>query len=305
MNHNRPPDDYSRAVFVTAVRSINQVRTAQRLISSIRSFGGSLSGAPIRVYHATPDLPSGQFMSGDNLSLHPLRLPVNMSSYWFAEKVAACAHAEEMVGADFPVLIWISPDTLVLQEPTGFLLEYPHQIALRPVHIRNIGQKSDENLSPYWKAIYTYFGIEPISYTVKSFIGEEFLRAYFNTHAFSVNPAPGLMKTWWKAFSDLAVDPTFQDQLCQDIPPRVFLHQAVFSTLVAGQFPANGIRILPPEYNYPYNLHDRVPDQHRLASLNEVVTVCCEERVLDPDAIHDIEIHEPLTSWFRHWNQSL
>jgi len=61
------------------------------------------------------------------------------------------------------------------------------------------------------------------------------------------------------------------------------------------------IRILPAEYNYPYNLQSRVPPERRARALNDLVTVACEDRSMDPAAMDDIEVREPLLSWLAAW----
>jgi hypothetical protein len=55
--------------------------------------------------------------------------------------------------------------------------------------------------------------------------------------------------------------------------------------------------MLPPDYNYPYNLHQSVPPDRRAAALNDLVCIAYENRLLDPNQVDDIAIHEPLRSW--------
>jgi hypothetical protein len=57
------------------------------------------------------------------------------------------------------------------------------------------------------------------------------------------------------------------------------------------------IRMLPPDYSYPYNLHQVVPPDRRALALNDLVSIAYEDRSLDPDVVDDIAIHEPLRSW--------
>jgi hypothetical protein len=72
------------------------------------------------------------------------------------------------------------------------------------------------------------------------------------------------------------------------------------STLVASRLEPAQVRILPPNYNYPYNLHQQVPDDRRVAALNELVCFAYEERDISPDAVSDVRIHEPLRSWLKN-----
>jgi hypothetical protein len=54
---------------------------------------------------------------------------------------------------------------------------------------------------------------------------------------------------------------------------------------------------LPPEYDYPYNLHPSVPLDRRALALDDLVTVAYDDRSLDPRVADDIDVHEPLRSW--------
>jgi hypothetical protein len=61
--------------------------------------------------------------------------------------------------------------------------------------------------------------------------------------------------------------------------------------------PADRIRLLPPTYSYPYNLHASVPAPHRAKVLNDLVTVVYEDRLPELGRSGDIEVREPLRSW--------
>ena len=69
------------------------------------------------------------------------------------------------------------------------------------------------------------------------------------------------------------------------------------SALLATGLEPGRIRVLPPDYNYPYNLHQAVPFDRRAATLNDLVCITYEDRSLDPNVVDDIDIHEPLGSW--------
>jgi len=71
----------------------------------------------------------------------------------------------------------------------------------------------------------------------------------------------------------------------------------LLSTLVATSVDPARLRILPPYYNYPYNLQDRIPSDRRLAIINEAVCFTYEDRPIHPAAVTGIEVHEPLRAW--------
>jgi hypothetical protein len=67
--------------------------------------------------------------------------------------------------------------------------------------------------------------------------------------------------------------------------------------LVASSLDVQRIRSLPATYNYPYNLHDQVPEDRRAVALNDLVSFTFEGRTLHPGTVTDIQIREPLRSW--------
>jgi hypothetical protein len=169
--------------------------------------------------------------------------------------------------------------------------------AVRPVHMRNVGLPPEEPVDAFWRGIYTACGVEEMRLTVNAFVDGQRLRAYFNSHGFALRPSLGLCQRWYTLFERLVNDQDFQAEACADEPHRVFLFQALLSALLATAIAPQRLRILPPSYNYPYNLHERVSPEQRPAALNELVTFTFEGRSIHPQAVGDIEIREPLRSW--------
>jgi hypothetical protein len=163
--------------------------------------------------------------------------------------------------------------------------------------VKNVGLAAKAPLDGYWQKIYEAVGVRDTTAAVESFVEGERIRAYFNTHAFAVNPDKGMLREWYEAFSALVGNEDFQAGPCQGERHQVFLHQAVLSALLSAALPWERVRVLPPEYNYPYNLHESVPAERRARDLNDLVTVVYEDRPLAPAGIQDIEIREPLRSW--------
>jgi hypothetical protein len=217
--------------------------------------------------------------------------------YFFVDKAFACARAEEMLVSEDQSLIWIDPACLVINPPELYALDAAFDAAVRPVHITNVGLPSNAPLDGFWKGVYARIGIPEAGMTVQTFVDGLTIRAYFNSHAFSINPSRGLMRRWYAHFEALVRDETYQKRCCQDQTHRIFLHQAVLSALLASSVPAGRLRLLPPEYNYPYNLHQLVPFNLRAAALNDLVSITYEDRSLDPTIVEDIEIREPLRGW--------
>lgn len=256
---------------------------ASLMAASLREFGGPLADSPVWAF--------GSGKAG-GAELFPMP---DSGGFPFSGKVAACARAEELASGKYDTMIWIDPECLVVNPPVLYALEPPFRAAFRPVHIRNVGLPWGAVPDAYWSRVFRVAG-EP-DFPVESFVDGQRLRAYFNTHAFSVDPGIGLMGRWKAAFGELARDRDFTSGPCSDELHKVFLHQAVLSALAGSELGEKGIRILPPGYNYPYNLQEKVPAGKRAVSMEDLVTVAWEGRSLDPEDMADIAVREPLRSW--------
>lgn len=286
-----------RIIFITKVRTPAGKRAARLLIESIRSFGGDMSSHPVWVFDLDPQAMSLQDLDSAAVRIIPLVVPENLLNYHFGDKVYACARAEELAPAGVHSLVWIDLSCLVVNPPLLYALAREMDAAVRPVHIRNVGLREAEPLDTYWRGIYETVGVRDIEFVVESFVDRQRIRAYFNTHAFAVNPAERLLRSWLECFDRLTGDQEFQVSACQDDLHQIFLHQAILSALIAASLDTNRVRILPPDYNYPYNLHQSLSPDRRAEALNDLVSFTYEDRSIVPANVADIEIHEPLRSW--------
>jgi hypothetical protein len=264
------------AVFLTLVRTASERAKAQLLIDSIRSFGGELGRCPVWVFEKDPARAASKDLEGAGVEILPLDMPGTSRGYYFADKVLACARAEALAQAKARSLIWIASDCL---------------------NIRNVGLTPSEPLDEFWRGTYEAVGVRDVRSTVETFVDGQHIRAYYNSHVFAVNPAAGLLRRWYDCFEGLVCDEAFQARACQGEGHQVFLHQAVLSALLATSLEPGRLRLLPPTYSYPYNLHRSVPPERRARTLNELVCIAYEDRSLHPDQVSDIDIDEPLRSW--------
>lgn len=286
--------------FVTLVRSERGEQLARIVIEGLRAFGGPLHDCPVWVFSPDTDR-AWQVLPGlEDVRRLPLTLEVDHPPYPFAEKVYACAQAEEMAGPEVRSSVWLSLDCLIVNPPVLFdLAPSPDasgaDAAFRPVHHRNVGSLAQEPLNDFWQGVYRALGVEDMDHAVESFVDRETLRPYFNTHSFALNPEVGLARVWWDRFATLITDAAFQAGPCDNALHKIFLHQAILSTLVAQRLDWARVRLLPPEYNYPLNLLDEIPPVRRAARLNDLVTAVYE----DAFPWGEIEVREPLLSWLR------
>jgi hypothetical protein len=288
-----------KTVFVTVISFPHRERQAILLAESLRSFGGGLAGSPIWMFSPAPSerlVRDAERLAAD---LFPLKAPAGIAGYIFGAKVYACAEAERMAAADFGSVISIDPSCLVVQPPLLYGLGDDADAAVRPVHIRNVGSPADGPPDGYWAGIFRAAGVGDIRSTVESFVDGRRIRSYFNTHAFAVDPRKGLLHKWLELFTDLVRDDKFQERFCGDERHRVFLFQSVLSALLATRVDGRRLRLLPPDYNYPYNLHGEVPEDRKAYALDELTSFTYEGRSLAPRDVTDIGLGEPLKSWLR------
>jgi hypothetical protein len=288
------------AIFATVIQTADGKSRARLLIESLRAFGGSLQDCPFWLFATDPDIPCHD-LADESVQVFPLNIPASVSGYVFAEKVAACARAEELAAqqGETGALVSIDAECLIVNPPSLFALNSGMDAAVRPVHVRNVGLRATDPLDVYWQKIYESVGQPEVRFVVESFVDRQHLRAYFNSHAFSVNPRLGLMRRWLALFEQLVSDRPFQQAACADPFHQIFLFQALWSALLAASLSPERIRLLPPTYNYPYNLHAQVPAARRARALNDLVCLTYEGRSTNPDEIKDIDVTEPLRSWLQ------
>ncbi len=284
--------------FLTMFRSEAGERLARTVIESLRAFGGPLRDCPVWAFLLDPDRVPHALPGLEGVHRFPLVVEAGCPPYPFAEKVYAFARAEEMAGPEILSLVWLSLDCLVIQPPVLFDLGPVAGVpsaatAFRPVHHQNVGSPAHEPPDEFWQGIYRALEIDDMPHTVESFVDARTLRPYFNTHCFALSSALGLGRAWWAQFKAMVTDEAFQAGPCRDELHRIFLHQAVLSTLVAKQLPWERVRMLPPEYNYPLNLLDEMPADLRVPVLNRLVNAVYE----DAFPWGQIEVEEPLRSW--------
>jgi hypothetical protein len=284
-------------LFVSSARSEYGRACLRMLIDSLRTFGGEIGRSPCWIFDPQPEKKSFSDWKQPGVEVLPLHVPEAIEHYLFASKVSACAQAEAMMAGKANALVWIDPNCLVVNPPVLYSLGEEHDAAVRPVHIRNVGLPVGEPLDAFWRGIYKVVGVQDIEMSVQSFVDQQTLRAYFNSHALAVNPSLGLMQRWLEGFQALVCDQEFQSNACQDEAHQIFLFQALLSALLVASVGPRRLRILPPAYNYPYNLQQSIAPERRARTLDELVSFTYEDKPVDPAVVNDIAIEEPLRAW--------
>ena len=268
------------------------------MLDSLRTFGGELKDAPFWVFSSEAE--NVKSLENHQTRVVPLVLEQDGTPYLFERKVTACARAEEMAPAGTEVIAWVDPGVVFTASPQEFLLQPGFDAAFRPVHIRNVGLPPREPQDAFWQGICEVAGVKDVPGTVTSFVDGQEIRTYFNLHAFSIRPGLGLLQEWLILFRRLVHDPGFQSEACRDEVHQIFLFQALLSVLVASRIGTGRVKILPPTYNYPYHLQERIPPGRKLDTLNQAVCFNYEDLHIHPDSLQGIGVDEPLKGWLKH-----
>jgi hypothetical protein len=231
----------------------------------------------------------------------PLEADPGAGEYPLATKVFAAAQIEKLVAPHAGTMLWIDPWDLILGPPTGFELDRRMAVALRPVHVVNVGLPADQTVDAYWSRIYQGFGIDAAQVpSVEPLVDPQPIRFYVNCGIIAYRPSLGLCQEWARRFTELVKDDAYQKAACPDFRHRLFLHQAVLSGLILQRTRPEQRRWCPVELGYPLEFHlkGKIPADKRIENLNRVVAFFVEQYwELHPDWMKTFRVDEPLKGW--------
>ena len=205
----------------------------------------------------------------DDLRVHYIDTILNSEcrEYGSANRVAAAAYIEETYR--HKILVILDSDTLFLREPCDFLLAPDIDVALRPVDVKGMCTNGpQDSFDPYWHALCRCCGVayDEIPWG-ETFVNRHRIKASYNGGLVVTRGNLGIMRKWANFFFT---------SIRQGLRPRskpvsfrsgtgwvgveasklwgsnqAALSLAIWST-------SRRVQQLPPTYNYPLHLHDRV-----------------------------------------------
>jgi hypothetical protein len=299
----RPPD----LAFVACIEAGALERQALLLFESIRAFGGALAECPI--YALAPR--AGLGVRGeardrlDALGVVYIDEVLNTEcfEYGSANRVAAAAHIESTTAHE--LLVVLDSDTLVLREPTAFLLPRDVDVAARPVDRKDICTSGPEDPhDAYWRELCEICGVryDDIPW-VPSYVDDIRAKASYNGGLVVVRSDRGILRRWSEFF--LA-------SLRAGLRPRAAAVAIRSSTgAVAGRASrmwgsnqaalslamwstTRRVQTLEPTYNYPLHLHEALGER-RVRDFNRLVHVHYHW-LFEPDAIAENPITAPTST---------
>ena len=248
------------------------------LAESIRKFGGNFGNSPIWAF--TPikeeDFPKEVKDQFHSLKVQLIHFEVEQdvdARFPFIANVNAAAIAESMTINKSKFLIWYGTNSIILKDPTDYLLNEDKNLGYRPVHHTLIGSIYDEPIDSFWKIIYEKCNVtEDKIFPMKTHVDYNILRPYFNSGFLIVRPEKGLLQNYWRKYKELYNDPIFDDFYKKDKLYVTFIHQAVLSGVILSKMNHSEIYELPYNYNYPLHLHDETPLEYQPNSNDELIT---------------------------------
>ncbi|MFH1197117.1 MAG: alkyl sulfatase dimerization domain-containing protein [bacterium] len=285
---------------VTYVSDNEQERSVKALIKSIRELSGSYSACNIYVVLGDPENFPCTSINEKDVELLPIEMDKSFMDYPLAIKAFVAAQVEKIVKDKVESLVWFDPGVVVLNSFDALDLKNKYDAALRPVTLsNNISISPGKEPDDYWEPIYKMCGIDYQNLPViKTIVDDVEIQPYYNCEVFSINPKLGICEEWARNLTVLLKDEKYQKNVCSTFLRKLFLHQAVLSGVISSKINPERIKSLPITSGYPFNQHDRLPDDKKVSSLNECSVVIFDyawDRI--PTWMNQIKIDDPLQQW--------
>jgi len=272
----------------------------QLLIESIRTFGGELAKNPIWVL-----VPAAFGLLSDttqekldhlNVLIYPFEAQPEILKFPFAAKIEALSAIEAQIQEQTERLVFMDRDTILLQEPTEFMISADQALGYRPVHHKLIGSDWVAPPDDFWQLVYEVCDVPNENIFPMWTHAREWIRPYFNAGMFILRPERGLLTRWREVFLKWYRQSQFQTYYQKDQLYAIFIHQAIFSGVLLNNLKPEEMTELSPKINYPLHLHYEIPKEQRPTAIDELITVRYEN-IFDEPGWQKLPITKALKSW--------
>jgi hypothetical protein len=274
------------------------------LVRSIREFGGQFADNPVWVIIPNDiqlRVRTSKALQKENVRIIPFSAPDSALDFPFATKVYAASVVEGLARTEnVDLLVWMDPDTIVIQEPSEFLLEKNYMLGCRPVQLTLISSPLSDPLDSFWSEIYQDCGVfEARVFGVVTTVDHRHIRANYNAGLLVLRPQLGLLNYWATHFDRLYRKPFFEPFYQHNILYKFFIHQCVLAGSILAKVTEDQIKEFSQEINYPVFNHPRVPDQYKAESWNSLIIARYDEyQFFSRSGWRGIlSINEPLSEW--------
>jgi hypothetical protein len=282
----------------------NQTYEANSILftESVREFGGSLSKSQIHMFYPEYDKQLSQkfidHMSSLNVELIPFQMDLEVLRFPFTAHAYAAALAESKNLGKTEILAWMASNTVLLREPSEFLLPKTIALGYRPVHHTLLGLQYDEPLDPFWTKVYEFCNVPNENvFPMRPHVEDVSIRPYFNAGILITRPEKHLLKKWRDTYFKAYTNDAFQEFYKQDNRYAIFIHQAILSAVILAMYEKDELLELPHVYNYPVHLFNEDKTEGRPISIDECITFRHEGFYQDVDWMNKLPAKEALKKW--------
>jgi hypothetical protein len=226
------------------------------LARRLRKFGGKLADNSLWMMmpQGVEQISESALGELDKLEvqIHRFEVPEETLDFWFGGKVYAAAAAEDLATDQTDILIWMDSDTVVLGEPSEFLLDADTSLGYCPVMLKNISLLYDEPLNAFWEFIYARCGTpEEHIFPMLTTVDEVRIRPQFNAGIMSVRPKKHLLQSWRDNFERLYLRAELTPFYEQHVLYKIFVHQSILSATLLASLHKDEMRDMGARVNFP------------------------------------------------------
>ncbi len=300
--NTRTGSDHPSMVFACWAHAGTEERDALILARSIREFAGPYSGCPIWIL--IPEAETPRIAPATRTTLD--RLDARLISFYasreqldfpYADKVIAAAHAEKLAAGKADILVWMDPDTILLNAPHAFNLPDRSKLGWRPVFLAGIGSPWAHPPDDFWSSLFQDCQVDPDHlFPMQAAVEGTRLRPYFNAGLLVVRPESELLRTWKNQFLGLYRTAAYRAYY-RDRRYAIFFHQALLSAIILARLEPAELQLLPDSVNYSLFNHDKYPADHRPEMINQLISVRTEWFFDNRQWTTKLPAAEPLKSW--------
>ncbi|NIP43897.1 MAG: hypothetical protein GWO41_00965 [candidate division Zixibacteria bacterium] len=265
-------------IFGTFAESEHGLQNALVLAESIRTFAGKYQDAPVWVYVSqyTPEISDGLKARFAELGvkIKNSRTPEDAMGFYYSSKVFASALAEKEAEGLGRILVWMDNDTVILSEPSEFILSSGIDFGYKPVMHKLIASSYTEPPDAFWARIYEMLGVAESSLFPMMTVTDSIeIRPYFNAGVLIVRPEREILRKWAEYYPILYRDEYFQNLAESDNRIKIFLHQVALVGAVLNNVEEKEMSELSDSVNYPIFFKEMFGADHEYDDLNGVVTL--------------------------------
>jgi len=297
----------NQMIFACSITPGKEEKEALILASSIRKFAGKFANSHIWVFVPNSEeaisLETREKLKSLYVRIYSYKIDKKLLKFPSAGKVIAAAGAEITAENKTDYLVWLDPDSIIINDPEDMVL--PHRIffGCRPADNTMISSNFDDPADDFWKLIYRECNVPDRKiFPMISTIDEQKIRPFFNVGLTVVRPGNGLLQRWRDNFLKLYKKKCFRKIYKKKPQYESFMHQAILTGTVLAMLEQKEIKELSDLVTYPIHMHKNYPEERRVKFLNDLIS--CRYDVLfdNSEWQKSIPVKEPLKSWL---NQQL